>query len=106
MSNREKYTHRAARDHNERDYDLEAKHLLKGLKMNQLYELYEICMGKSKAGQLSEKRHKEVVAVMKAIEKVRDIDLETLYRLKRGKSEMAEDARERDGRTTVNRKKV
>jgi len=106
VSNREKYTHRAARDHNERDYDLEAKHLLKGLKMNQLYELYEICMGKSKAGQLSEKRHKEVVAVMKAIEKVRDIDLETLYRLKRGKSEMAEDARERDGRTTVNRKKV
>jgi len=106
VSNREKYTHRAARDHNERDYDLEAKHLLKGLKMNQLYELYEICMGKSKAGQLSEKRHKEVVAVMKAIEKVRDIDLETLYRLKKGKSEMAEDARERDGRTTVNRKKV
>ena len=106
MSNREKYTHRAARDHNERDYDLEAKHLLKGLKTNQLYELYEICMGKSKAGQLSEKRHKEVVAVMKAIEKVRDIDLETLYRLKKGKSEMAEDARERDGRTTVNRKKV
>ena len=106
MSNREKYTHRTARDHHDRDYDLEAKHLLKGLKMNQLYELYEICMGKSKAGQLSEKRHKEVVAVMKAIEKVRDIDLETLYRLKKGKSEMAEDARERDGRTTVNRKKV
>ena len=106
MSNREKYTHRTARDHHDRDYDLEAKHLLKGLKKNQLYELYEICMGKSKAGQLSEKRQKEVVAVIKAIEKVRDIDLETLYRLKRGKSEMAEDAREKDGRTTVNRKKV
>ena len=106
MSNREKYTHRTARDHNERDYDLEAKHLLKGLKMNQLYELYEICIGKSKAGQLSEKRHKEVVAVMKAIEKVRDIDREKLSRMKKGRSEMAEDAREKDGRTTVNRKKV
>ena len=106
MSNREKYTHRAARDHHDRDYDLEAKHLLKGLKMNQLYELYEICMGKSKAGQLSEKRHKEVVAVMKAIEKVRDIDREKLSRMKKGRSEMAEDAREKDGRTTVNRKKV
>ena len=106
MSNREKYTHRAARDQDERNYDLEAKHLLNGLKKHQLYELYEICCGKSKAGQLSEKRHKEVVAVMKAIEKVRDIDLETLYRLKKGKSEMAEDAREKDGRTTVNRKKV
>ena len=106
MSNREKYTHRAARDQDERNYDLEAKHLLKGLKMNQLYELYEICCGKSKAGQLSEKREKEVHAVMKAIEKVRDIDREKLSRMKKGRSEMAEDAREKDGRTTVNRKKV
>ena len=106
MSNREKYTHRAARDQDERNYDLEAKHLLKGLKKNQLYELYEICCGKSRAGQLSEKREKEVLAVIKAIEKVRDIDLGSLYRIKKGKSEMAQDAREKDGRTTVNRKKV
>ena len=106
MSNREKYTHRAARDQDERNYDLEAKHLLKGLAKPQLYELYEICCGKSKAGQLSEKREKEVVAVLKAIEKVRDIDREKLSRMKKGRSEMAEDARERDGRTTVNRKKV
>jgi hypothetical protein len=106
MANREKYTHRKARDeHTEINYIGEANRLIKGLSKLQLYELYEICREKLTVG-ISQKRENELKAVMTVIEGQKHLDPINLHKIRRGRSEMAKDARAKDGNTTVNRKKV
>jgi hypothetical protein len=107
MANREKYQHRSARDEHgdQRNYIGEATALVKGLSKLQRYELYEICCEKMYQG-MPEKREKELLAVRQVLEGHKDLDRTTLAKYRKGRSEMARDARERDGRTTVNRKKV
>ena len=107
MANREKYQHRSARDEHgdQRNYIGEATALVKGLSKLQRYELYVICCQKMFQG-ISEKRENELMAVRKVLEGHRDLDPTTLAKVRKGRSEMSNDARERDGRTTVHRKKV
>ena len=107
MANREKYQHRSARDENgdQRNYIGEANHLVKGLSKLQRYELYEICCEKMYQG-MPEKREKELLAVRQVLEGHKDLDQSTLAKYRNGRSEMSKDARERDGRTTVHRKRV
>ena len=106
MINREKYTHRKARDeHTEINYIGEATRLVKGLSPLQLYELYEICKEKLDVGN-SQKRENELKAVMTVIEGMKNLDKIRLLKIRKGRSEMAKEARSRDGQTTVNRKKV
>ena len=107
MANREKYQHRKARDDRSERRNLvgEANELVKGLSKLQRYELYEICCEKIYQG-MSEKRENELLAVRKVLEGHKDLDKTTLAKYRKGRSEMSKDARERDGRTTVHRKKV
>ena len=100
---RETYTRRQARDYDERNYHGDAVKLVKGLDKYQLYELYEIVNEKLSYGSTM-KREKELLAVKKVIEENRDLDANRLAKIRRGRSEMAKDARARDGQTTVNRK--
>jgi hypothetical protein len=104
MANREKYQHRKARDeHTEINYIGEATRLINGLSPLQLYELYEICREKLSVG-MSQKRENELKAVMTVIERQKHLDPIRLQKIRRGRSEMAKDARAKDGNTTVNRK--
>ena len=105
MANREKYQHRKARDEHERNYIGEATALVKGLSKLQRYELYEICCEKMLQG-IPQKRENELMAVRKVLEGHPDLDPSILAKSRMGRSEMSKDARERDGRTTVHRKKV
>ena len=107
MANREKYQHRSARDEHgdQRNYIGEATALVKGLSKLQRYELYEICCEKMYQG-MPEKREKELLAVRQVLEGHKDLDRTTLAKYRMGRSEMSKGARERDGRTTVHRKKV
>lgn len=89
-----------------RNYDLEANDMVKGLGSNQCYALYDIVLKKLQQSN-SETRDKELLAVKKAIESRKDLDMYILLRLKNGfKGEMAEKARPKDGQTDLNRKKV
>ena len=107
MATRETYTRRQARDYDERNYHGDAKALIKGLDMGQLYELYEIVNEKLSYGSTL-KREKEYLAVKKVIEEVKDLDTQRLQKIRRGRSEMAKEGSygEKAGRTTVHRKKV
>jgi len=102
---RETYTRRQARDYDERNYIGDATKLIKGLDKGQLYELYEIVIGKLNYGSTM-KKEKELLAVKKVIEEQDQLDPERIKKLQRGRSEMARDARPSDGKATVNRKKV
>ena len=102
---RETYTRRQARDYDERNYHGDAVNLVKGLDKYQLYELYEIVNEKLSYGTTM-KREKELLAVKKVIEEIKDLDRNRLSKIRRGRSQMAKDARSRDGQTTVNRKNV
>jgi hypothetical protein len=102
---RETYTRRQARDYDERNYHGDAVKLVKGLDKYQLYELYEIVNEKLNYGSTM-KREKELLAVKKVIEEIKDLDTNRLAKIRRGRSEMSKDARSTDGQTTVNRKKV
>ena len=104
---RERYTRRQARDYDERNYHGDAKKLIRGLDKYQMYELYEIVIEKLSYGTTM-KREKELLAVKKVIEDEKGLDPSRLHRSRQGRSEMAkEGARgEKDGRTTVHRKKV
>tara|TARA_B100000780_G_scaffold247687_1_gene192722 strand:+ start:149 stop:457 length:309 start_codon:yes stop_codon:yes gene_type:complete len=89
-----------------RDYGLEARNLVRGLKGSQVYEMYEIVIKKLQRGN-SDTRDKELTAVRDAIEATRAIDTSRLRRLKYGfKSEMAATANPRDGFTKPAKKKV
>jgi len=75
-----------------RNYDKEAREMLRGLSDNDLYKLYDIVL-KQKQKSNSEERDKELFAVQKAIEKTQNIDKYRLLHLSRGyKSSMAQDA--------------
>jgi hypothetical protein len=89
-----------------RNYDKEAREMIKGLPSNQLYELYEIVCDKLRVHQ-EETRAKELIAVRKAIEAVPRLQPERLRAARRGYvTDMARDARAKDGNTRPNRKKV
>jgi len=102
---RETYTRRQARDYDERNYVGDAMKLIKGLDKYQLYELYEIVHEKLSYGTTM-KKEKELLAVKKVIQGVKELDPTRLRKIAKGRSEMAKDASSRDGQTTVNRKKV
>ena len=102
---KETYTRRQAKHYEERNYHGDAIKLIKGLDKSQLYELYEIVKNKLDFGTTL-RREKELLAVKKVIEDKKELDPNRLQLIRKGRSEMARDARERDGRTTVHRKKV
>ena len=96
-----KYEQRA-----ERNYLAEAKAMISKLKFNQLYEMYEIVSSKLKYHN-SEERDKELNAVKEAIECVKGIDEYRLKRIWSGySSNMAKDAKPKDGFTKPNKKRV
>ena len=89
-----------------RSYDHEAYEMVKELNTSQCYDLYDIVLKKLKQSN-SETRDKELQAVKRAIESRRSLDVYKLDRIKNGfKGQMAQDARPKDGKTDVNRKKV
>jgi len=89
-----------------RDYDSEARNLIRPLSNNQCYDLYDIVLKKIKMSN-SDRRDKELNAVKKAIENLSNIDRYRLKAIMTGyKGSMAQDARPKDGQTDVNRKKV
>lgn len=91
--------------HDSRNYALEAHNLVKGLKGNHVYEMYEI-VNKQLQRSNSEIRDKELIAVRYAIEQVSDVDISRLQHIKFGyKSSMAEDANPKDGYSKPARKK-
>jgi len=104
---RENYTRREARHYEDRNYHGDAKKLIKGLDLYQLYELYEIVTEKLNYGSTL-RREKELLAVKKVIEDEKGLDPQRLQRIRRGRSDMSkEGARgEKAGRTTVHRKKM
>lgn len=89
-----------------RNYEKEAEQLISGLSKNQIYELYEIVVQKQKSRQ-TDTRRKELEAVERVIESKRNLDEGRLRRIKHGyRSQMANDARAKDGNTRPNRKKA
>jgi len=89
-----------------RNYDREARELIKGLPSNQLYDLYEVVRTQQQRANTDE-RDKELAAVQKVIEAVPRLDRSRLQHIRRGfKGNMAHDARATDGNTKPNRKKV
>ena len=89
-----------------RNYNEEARNLIKGLGTQRQYELYDIVLKKQKYSN-SSTRDLELAAVARAIESTRGIDTWRLTKIKTGfKSEMAATARPKDGYTKPNKKKV
>ena len=88
-----------------RNYDAEATELLKEVKGNQLYSLYEIVTNQLQRSS-SDTRRKELEAVKKAIETSKNVDVDRLRRIVQGyRTSMAADARATDGNTRIQRKK-
>lgn len=88
-----------------RNYDAEATELLKEVKGNQIYSLYEIVTNQLQRSASDTKR-KELEAVKKAIEKSKNVDIDRLAQIVRGyRTSMASDARASDGNTRIQRKK-
>jgi|SRR6056300_1610894 len=72
-----------------RNYDKEARDMIKSLTDTELYRLYEIVVDQQKQ-RVSETRSKELVAVQRAIEKAPSIEMTRLRSISNGyKSEMA-----------------
>jgi|TARA_B110000240_G_scaffold190879_1_gene232651 hypothetical protein len=89
-----------------RNYKLEARELVKGLRGNQLYEMYEIVIKQLQRSN-SPTKDTELKAVQSTIEDERGIDTFRLGRIKTGyKSSMAENANPRDGFTKPAKKKA
>ena len=89
-----------------RNYKLEARDLVKGLRGNQLYEMYEIVTKKLQRSN-SPTKDNELKAVKATIEAERGIDTFRLGRITTGyKSSMAENANPRDGFTKPAKKKA
>lgn len=88
-----------------RNYDAEATELLKEVKGNQIYSLYEIVTNQLQRSS-SDARRKELEAVKKAIETSKNVDVDRLAQIVRGyRTSMAADARASDGNTRIQRKK-
>jgi len=89
-----------------RNYDEEARNLIRRLSNEKQYELYDIVLKKQKYSN-SPARDLELTAVAKAIENTRGIDQPRLQRIKTGfRSDMAANAMPRDGYTKPNKKKT
>ncbi len=89
-----------------RKYDEEARNLIRTLGNERQYELYDIVLKKQKYSN-SPARDSELAAVAKAIENTRGIDQSRLQRIKTGfRSDMAANARPKDGYTKPNKKKA
>jgi len=88
-----------------RDYDSEARNLIRPLSNTQCYDLYAIVLKKLQMSN-SIRRDKELKAVKKVIENRDNIDTYRLKSIIIGHSEMSRNARPKDGQTDVNRKKV
>tara|TARA_B110000046_G_scaffold63373_1_gene70846 strand:+ start:186 stop:482 length:297 start_codon:yes stop_codon:yes gene_type:complete len=89
-----------------RNYNEEARNLIRTLGFERQYELYDIVLKKQKWSN-SSTRDLELAAVARAIESTRGIDTHRLTKIKTGfKSEMAATARPKDGYTKPNKKKV
>ena len=89
-----------------RNYDEEARNLIRRLSNERQYELYDIVLKKQKWSN-SPTRDLELVAVVKAIESASGVDQHRLSRIKNGfKSSMAATANPRDGFTKPAKKKA
>ena len=89
-----------------RNYNEEARNLIRTLGFERQYELYDIVLKKQKWSN-SSTRDLELAAVARAIESTRGIDTCRLTKIKTGfKSEMAATARPKDGYTKPAKKKV
>lgn len=89
-----------------RDYDKEAKNLIKDLSTGEIYRLLEIVVDQKK-GRCSDKRRKELDAVENAICGLDKLDKFRINRIINGyRSEMAQSARAKDGQTRPNKRKV
>ena len=89
-----------------RNYDEEARNLIRPLSNERQYELYDIVLKKQKYSN-SPVRDLELTAVAKAIENTRGIDQPRLQRIKTGfRSDMTANAMTRDGYTKPNKKKT
>lgn len=89
-----------------RDYNKEAKNLVKDLNSNDMYRLLEIVTNQLKSRQTDE-RIKELEAVRDVICKNPRLDSFRIDRIINGyRSEMAQDARAKDGNTQKWKKKV
>lgn len=98
------YRYEEARD--DRNYDLEAKNLIRDLWGNDLYNMYEIVSNQLKRAN-SPTRDLELNAVKRAIEKTQGIDEHRLKRIWNGyKSDMARTANPKDGNARVVKKKA
>ena len=98
------YRYEKAQD--DRNYDLEAKNLIRNLRGNDLYNMYEIVSNQLKRSN-SPTRDLELNAVKRAIEKTRNIDDARLSRIWNGyKSDMARTANPKDGNARVVKKKA
>ena len=89
-----------------RNYDSEAKELLKTLRESQIYEMYGI-VNKQLQKSVSPVREKELNAVRRAIEVYPGIDKSKLSFILHGyKSEMAQNGHPKDGVKSTYKKKV
>jgi len=76
-----------------RDLLAEAKTLIGGLKTSQIYDLYDVVIGKQRWSQTAE-RQRELDAVQRTIEKWPGINRDRLHSIRNGlQSEMAREAR-------------
>jgi|TARA_R110002074_G_scaffold375392_1_gene552045 hypothetical protein len=96
---------RGAEHVDDRNYAVEARNLINGLKGSQIYEMYGIVTSQLKKRH-SDTREKELKAVKTAIETQPHIDKHRLKHIVNGyQSEMARTGRPKDGQKTPYRKK-
>ena len=89
-----------------RNYDQEARELLRPLRTGQMYELYEI-VNKQLQKSVGPSREKELRAVKKAIEFDSSTDRARLSFILNGyKSEMAQNGHPKDGKASIHKKKA
>ena len=102
-----KYDHKRNREMDDfRNYDQEARQLITNLGKGQKYELLEQVV-RLQQQSCSDTRRKELVAVQNAIVRDKSLDHFRMKKIVQGHiTEMAKDARMRDGNTKPYRKKV
>lgn len=96
---------RKAEHRDERNYIAEAQDLIKGLRVSELYRLFEIVIEEQKKSA-PEERHKELKAVYDVIKHQPKLDSGRLMRIERGYGKMASTARAKDGNTIKYGKKA
>ena len=96
---------RKAEHIDDRNYIAQANDLIRGLRINDLYKLFEIVINEQKRAA-SEERHKELKAVYEVIKHQPKLDSGRLMRIERGYGQMAQNARAKDGNTIKYGKKA